>query len=39
MNLNTWPRIPTNNFTLKNCLFGTVKLTRNVDKNKFIMVE
>ena len=26
--LNTWPRNPTNNFALKNCLFGTVKLTR-----------
>ena len=29
------PRNPTNNFTLKNGLFGTVKLTRNADKNKF----
>ena len=33
--LNTWPRNPTNNFTLKNCLFGTVKLVRNVIKSKF----
>ena len=33
--LNTWPHNPTNNFTLKNCLFGTVKLTRNADKTKF----
>ena len=33
--LNTWPRNPTNNFILKNFLFGTVKLTRNTDKNKF----
>ena len=33
--LNTWPQNPTNNFTLKNCLFGTVKLTRNADKTKF----
>ena len=23
--LNHWPRNPTNNFPLKNCLFGTVK--------------
>ena len=32
--LNTWPRNPTNNFTLKNCLFGTAKLVRNTLKNK-----
>ena len=30
--LNNWPRNTTNNFTLKNCLFGTVKLIRNADK-------
>ena len=33
--MNTWPCNTTNNFTLKNCLFGTVKLTRNTDKSKF----
>ena len=33
--LNTWPRNPANNFTLKNCLFGTVKLRRNTIKSKF----
>ena len=33
--LNTWPRNPTNNVALKNCLFGTVKLTRNADESKF----
>ena len=33
--LNTWPRNRTNNFTLKNCLFGTVKLVRNTIKSKF----
>ena len=33
--LNIWPRNPTNNFTLKNCFFGTVKLTRNAGKSKF----
>ena len=33
--LNTWPRNPANNFTLKNCLFDTVKLVRNTIKSKF----
>ena len=33
--LNNWPRNPTNSFSLKNCLFGTVKLVRNAIKNKF----
>ena len=33
--LNTWPRIPTSSFTLKNCLFGTVKFTRNSNKSNF----
>ena len=32
--LNAWPRNPTNNFTSKNCLFGTVKLARNAGKSK-----
>ena len=36
--LNNWPRNPTNNFTLKNCLFGTVKLTRNAVKRKFTYI-
>ena len=30
--LNNWPRNPTNNFPLKNCLFVTVKLVRNTIK-------
>ena len=34
--LTTWPRILPDNFTLKNCLFGTVKLIGNAVKNKFI---
>ena len=34
--LNTWPRNAANNFTLKNCLFGTMKLVRNTIKSKFI---
>ena len=33
--LITWPRNPANNFTLKNCLFGTVKLVKNTVKRKF----
>ena len=38
--INNWPRNPTSNLTLKNCLFGTVKLTGNADKNMFItMIE
>ena len=32
--LNTWSRNPTNIFSLKNCFFGTVKLTRNAGKSK-----
>ena len=34
--LNNWPHNLTNNFPLKNCLFGTVKLVRNAIKNEFI---
>ena len=34
--LNNWPRNPTNNFLLKNCLFVTVKLLRITVKCKFI---
>ena len=34
--INNWPRNPTNNFSLKNCLFGTVKLVRNAIKDIFI---
>ena len=33
--LNDWSRNPTNNFPLKICLFGTVKLVRNTIKSKF----
>ena len=33
--LNNCPRNPTNNFHLKNCLFGTLKLVRNAIKSKF----
>ena len=34
--LNNWPRSPTYNFRMKNCLLGKVKLLRNPIKNKFI---
>ena len=34
--LNNWQRNLTNNFRLKNCLFGTVKLVRNAVKSKSI---
>ena len=35
--LNRWPQDLNSNFTLKDCLFGAVKLTKNVnsDKNKY----
>ena len=36
--LNDWSRNPTNSFTLNNCLFGTVKLTRNSDKGNLIII-
>ena len=36
--LNNWPNIPSNNFTLKNFLIGTVRLTRNAIKSKFIYI-
>ena len=34
--LNNWFRNLSNNFVLKSCLLGTVKLTRNSDESKFI---
>ena len=33
--MNNWLWIPTNNFTLKNCLSRTFKLVRNTIKSKF----
>ena len=33
--LNNWPFNPTNYFSLKICLFGTVKLVRAAIKSKF----
>ena len=34
--LNCWSCNPSNDFTVKNCLLGTVKLTRNAVKSRFI---
>ena len=33
---NKWSCNPSNDFTVKNCLLGTVKLTRNVIKSRLI---
>ena len=32
---NTWPRDLNTDFTLKNCLFGSLKLTKNADSDKY----
>ena len=32
--LYTWPKIPTNNFKFKNCLFGATNIVKNCDKEK-----
>ena len=34
--LDTWPRDLNSDFTLKDCLFGGVKLTKNADPDKYI---
>ena len=34
-NLDTWSQDINTEFTLKNCLFGSVKLTRNADLDKY----
>ena len=34
MNYKKWPRNPTSEIALKNCLFGKVKLTRDIGKCK-----
>ena len=34
--LNQWPRDLNTNFTLDNCLFGSVKLTKNTDPEKYV---
>ena len=33
--LNQWPRDLNTDFTLGNCLFGSVKLTKNADPDKY----
>ena len=35
MNLGTWSRDLNGNFTLDNCLFKAVKLTKNADPDKY----
>ena len=32
--LDVWPRIPTNNFRFKNCLFGAASIVNNSYKEK-----
>ena len=34
--LDSWLRNPTNNFKLRNCLFGTTSIVRNIDKEKWV---
>ena len=34
--LATWPRILTNNFKFKNCLFGATNIVTNGDKEKYV---
>ena len=33
--INIWLRNLTTDLTLKNCLFGSVKLTKNADQDKY----
>ena len=34
--LDAWPRIPTNNFKFKNCLFGATSIVKNSDKEEYV---
>ena len=34
--LDAWPKNPTNNFKLKNCLFGETNIVQNSDKEKWV---
>ena len=34
--LDAWPRNPTNNFKLKNWLFGATNIVKNSDKEKYL---
>ena len=34
--LDTWSKIPFNNFKLKNCLFGATNIVKNSDKEKWV---
>ena len=35
--LDAWPRNPTNNFKLKNCLYGATSIVKNSDKEKYLV--
>ena len=35
-NLDVYPKDPTNNFKLKNCLFGATNIVKNSDKEKYV---
>ena len=35
-NLDDWSKIPLNNFTFRNCLFGVINLVKNSDKSKYM---
>ena len=37
--LDAWSRDLNSNFTLKDCLFGSVKLTTNADLGKYVYTE
>ena len=34
--LDAWPKNPTNNFKLKNCLFGATSIVKISDKEKYV---
>ena len=34
--LDVWPRNPTNNFKIKNCLFEATGVVKNSDKEKYV---
>ena len=36
--LDVWPKYLTNNFNFKNCLFGTIYIVKNIDKEKYLIL-
>ena len=34
--LDAWPKNPTDNFKIKNCLFGATNIVKNSDKEKYV---